>query len=192
MIIHKTSLIDAVLVEATPFSDHRGIFARFFCSRELYEVLDGRSIVNVNFSRTVKKGSVRGMHFQRPPHAEMKFVRCIRGEVYDVIVDIRPDSPTFLKWHGEILSAENIKMLAVPEGFAHGFQALEPNSEILYLTTEFYDTPTEGGLRYNDPVLAIQWPLPVTDISEKDNSHSLLKMGCAIPGAGCSTALHVI
>jgi len=179
MIIHQTSLVDSVLVEATPFSDHRGIFSRFFCSRELSEVLGDRTIVNVNFSRTVKKGSVRGMHFQRPPHAEMKFVRCIRGEVFDVIVDIRKDSATFMKWHGEILSAENMKMLVVPEGFAHGFQTLEEDSELLYLTTEFYDSSAESGLRYDDQALGIQWPLPIGDISKKDASHPFIN-GCLL------------
>lgn len=166
-------LSGASLVEAEPFSDHRGVFARFFCVRELSSILGSRTIVNVNFSNTAHKGALRGMHFQRPPFGEMKFVRCIKGQIYDVIVDIRKESPTYLKWHGEVLSAENMRMLVVPEGFAHGFQALEDNCELLYLTTAFYNGNAEGGLRYNDPVVGIKWPLPISDISEKDTVHPL-------------------
>ena len=172
MLIHQIPPVNAALVEAMPFSDHRGIFARFFCSRELSEILGDRSIVNVNFSRTVKKGSVRGMHFQKPPHSEMKFVRCIKGEVYDVIVDIRPNSPTFLKWYGEVLTADNMKMLVVPEGFAHGFQILEENSELLYLHTAFYTPEAEGGVLHNDPTLNIAWPLEITDLSDRDRLYT--------------------
>jgi dTDP-4-dehydrorhamnose 3,5-epimerase len=104
----------------------------------------------------------------------MKFVRCLRGKVYDVIVDIRPTSPSFLSWHGEILSADNMRMLCAPEGFAHGFQTIEEHSEVLYLTTNFYSPDSEGGLRYDDPALGIKWPLDVTDVSAKDSSHPLL------------------
>lgn len=174
MIIHKTPLAGAVLVDAEPFSDLRGIFSRFFCSRELASVMGNRQIVNVNFSRTSRKGSIRGMHYQRLPHQEMKLVRCIRGAVYDVIVDIRKKSPTFLRWHAETLSAINMKMLVVPEGFAHGFQTIEEDSELLYLSTAFFESNAEGGLCYNDPLLGIQWPLAVGDISERDASHPLL------------------
>lgn len=180
MIIHHLPLADAVLVDAEPFSDIRGIFSRFFCSRELASVLGDRHIVNVNYSRTSMKGSIRGMHFQRKPHQEMKLVRCIRGAVYDVIVDIRPDSPTFLQWHGETLSSDNMKMLMVPEGFAHGFQTLENESELLYLTTAYYEPGAEGGLRHNDPRLGICWPLTVADVSEKDASQPLLEGGAKL------------
>lgn len=174
MKIFNLELPGSALIEAEPFCDSRGIFSRFFCSSELSQILGDRSIVNVNFSRTLTKGTIRGMHLQRPPHEEMKFVRCIQGEVYDVIVDVRSESATFMQWHGEVLSAENMKMLVVPEGFAHGFQALEENSELLYLTTALYNSSAEDGLRYDDPTLGIQWPLPVSDISEKDASHPLL------------------
>jgi len=184
MIIRQTTLPDAALVEAQPFRDHRGVFARFFCSRELDSVMGERRILNVNFSRTAQKGALRGMHFQRPPHQEMKLVRCIRGAVFDVLVDIRPDSPAFLKWHAETLSPDNMRMLVVPEGFAHGFQALEPDSELLYLTTAFYQPGVEGGLRWDDPRLGITWPLPVTDLSEKDARHPLLEGDSSrLPGA---------
>lgn len=173
MIIHNLPLADAVLVDMEPFCDHRGIFSRFFCSRELASVLGAKQIVNVNFSRTLRKGAIRGMHFQQKPHQEIKLVRCIRGAVFDVIVDVRRNSSTFLQWHDEVLSADNMKMIVVPEGFAHGFQTLEDESELLYLSTSFYESKAESGLRYNDPALNISWPLTVADISEKDANHPL-------------------
>ncbi len=177
MIIRPLPIDTATLIEAEPFEDHRGLFARFFCAQELAQILGERQIVNVNFSCTRQAGAVRGMHFQFAPHQEMKLVRCIRGAVFDVLVDLRPSSPTFLKWHGEVLSAANLRMLCVPEGFAHGFQALEPDSEVLYLTTAFYQPDAEGGLRYDDPALGIEWPREVTDISRKDAAHPLLQPG---------------
>lgn len=174
MIVHPLSLPDVVLIDNEPFRDHRGIFARFFCSRELGPIMGERQIVNVNFSRTIWEGTVRGMHFQRPPHQEMKLIRCIRGAVFDVIVDIRRDSPTFLQWHGEALSADNMKMLCVPEGFAHGFQTLEDDCELLYFTTAFFAPESEGGIRYDDPAVGIRWPRVVTNVSQKDSTHPLL------------------
>jgi len=123
---------------------------------------------------TVSPGAIRGMHFQNPPYAEMKLVRCLRGRVWDVAVDLRASSPTFLRWHAEELSAENRLMMAIPEGFAHGFQVLEPESELLYLHTALYHKPSEGGVRFDDPVLAIQWPLSVTDVSSRDTQHPLI------------------
>jgi len=119
-------------------------------------------------------GAIRGMHFQYPPFAEMKLIRCIRGRVLDVAVDLRTDSQTFLQWHAQELSSDNLQMMVVPEGCAHGFQVMEPDSELLYLHTAMYHKPSEGGLRYNDPQLSISWPLPVTDISHRDQSHPLL------------------
>ncbi|WDN90096.1 dTDP-4-dehydrorhamnose 3,5-epimerase [Desulfosarcina sp. BuS5] len=114
------------------------------------------------------------MHFQRPPMAEIKMVRCICGSVFDVIIDLRKGSPSFLKWHGEILSSENMKMMYIPEGFAHRFQTLQPNSELLYLHTEFYSPEHEDGVCYNDPKIGIKWPLEVTEISDKDKSYPFL------------------
>lgn len=174
MRIEKLPLLGAAIIDTEPFTDHRGVFARFFCEKELSKLIGDRHIVNANFSRTLKKGVIRGLHFQRPPHAEMKLVRCIHGAVYDVIVDIRKSSPTFLKWFGIELNAENMKMLCIPEGFAHGFQVLEEPSEMLYLHSEFYSKEHEGALNYSDPVLAIQWPLEVTDISERDKNHKMI------------------
>ena len=172
--IIETPLKGLYIVETNAFIDHRGAFARWFCEEELADVLGKRHIKNVNFSRTVKKGSIRGMHFQKPPHAEMKLVRCIRGRILDVVVDIRAGSPTFLQHYSVELSAENMKLFAVPEGFAHGFQSLEDDSEIMYLVTEFYSPESEAGLRFSDPALKIEWPLPVTDISAKDVAHPLV------------------
>ncbi|WP_319379232.1 dTDP-4-dehydrorhamnose 3,5-epimerase [uncultured Methanocorpusculum sp.] len=172
--IIETPLKGLYIVETNAFVDHRGAFARWFCEEELATTLGKRHIKNVNFSITVTTGSIRGMHFQKPPHAEMKLVRCIRGRILDVVVDIRAGSPTFLEHYAIELSAENMKMFAIPEGFAHGFQSLEDDSEIMYLVTEFYSPESEAGLRFNDPALKIEWPLPVTDISTKDVEHPLI------------------
>lgn len=169
MKIHATSLPDVVVVETTPITDARGAFSRLFCERELAAVIGERRIVQVNHSRTLAKGAIRGLHYQRPPRAEMKLVRCIRGRVWDVAVDLRRDSPTFMRWHAEELTPDNGRMLIVPERCAHGFQVLEEGSEMLYLHTDFYTPQAEGGLAYNDPKLAIAWPLPATDLSEADN-----------------------
>lgn len=172
--IIQTPFEGLFIIETSAFIDHRGAFARWFCEEELSEILGNRHIKNVNFSRTVKKGSIRGMHFQRPPKSEMKMIRCVRGRILDVVVDIRDGSPTFLKHFAVELSAGNMKMIVVPEGFAHGFQSLEDNSEIMYLVTEFYSPECEGGLRCTDPKLNITWPLDIADISDKDANHKLI------------------
>lgn len=172
-IVH-TAIAGVEVVETTSFLDHRGAFARFFCARELSEILGGRSIAQVNYSRTERLGAIRGLHYQHPPRAEMKLVRCLSGRVWDVALDIRKGSPTFLRWHAEELTPENTRMLVIPEGCAHGFQALQTNSEILYLVTEAYAPAMEGGVRFDDPACSIAWPLPVTDISEKDGKHPLV------------------
>ena len=174
MRINKLPLERAFVIEPEPFTDDRGIFARVFCQRELQNMPHGKNIVQINHSMTRQKGAIRGMHFQQPPRAEIKMVKCLRGSVFDVMIDLRSDSSTFLKWHGEKLSAENMKMLYIPEGFAHGFQTLEQNSELLYLHTEFYSPEYEGSIRYDDPSLNILWPIEVTDISLRDQSHPLL------------------
>ena len=166
----KTALPGVVVVETTRAVDPRGDFARLFCERELRPVIGDRRIVQINHSRTAQVGAVRGLHFQRPPHAEMKLVRCLKGRVWDVAVDLRAGSPTFLRWHAEELSAENGRMLIIPEGAAHGFQVLEPDSQMLYLHTAFYSSDAEGGVRCDDPRLAIAWPLPVAHLSPRDGS----------------------
>lgn len=174
MKILPNPLRDAFVIEAEPHVDDRGKFVRLFCQEELKEICHDKNIVQINHSLSRKKGAIRGMHFQYPPRAEVKIVRCISGSVFDVIVDLRHNSATFLQWYGEVLSNENQKMMYIPEGFAHGFQTLEENVELLYLHTEFYSPEHEGGVRYDDPKINISWPLEITDISKKDELHSLL------------------
>lgn len=174
MRILDTPIPDLKLVESLPHRDERGAFIRIFCADELEPVLGQRQIAQINHSRTNRAGAIRGMHFQHPPHAEMKMVRCLRGRVWDVAVDLRTGSPTFLQWHAQELAQDKAQMLVIPEGFAHGFQTLEPDSELLYLHTAFYHPPSEGGLRHDDPRLAITWPLPPQDLSPRDLSHPKL------------------
>lgn len=172
MTIHRTSIDGVVVVETHAYEDERGAFARLYCERTLASVLGARHVVQINRSLTRKLGAIRGMHFQYAPHAEMKLIRCLRGRVWDVAVDIRADSPTFLQWHAEELTPENARMLVVPEGCAHGFQVLEAESELLYLHTAFYEPAAEGGLLYDDPRLSINWPLSATEISRRDKEHA--------------------
>lgn len=172
--VRPTDIQGVLVVETTPFADHRGAFARFFCADELAPVLGKRRIVQINHSRTRRVGAVRGMHFQRPPHAEIKLVRCVRGRVFDVALDLRKGSPAFLRWHAEELDPVSARMLVIPEGCAHGFQVLEEESELLYLHTEYYRPESEAGCSPVDPALAIRWPLPVVDLSERDAAHPLV------------------
>ena len=176
----RTALAGVVVVETTPVTDHRGAIVRLYCEHELAPVIGARRIVQINHSRTVTAGAVRGMHYQRPPHAEMKLVRCLKGRVWDVAVDVRAGSPTFLQWHAVELAPDNALMLVIPEGCAHGFQVLEPESELLYLHTAFYAPEAEGGISCNDPRLGIPWPLPVADLSQRDASH--LPIASDFPG----------
>lgn len=171
MNVRPTPLQGVIVVETTPVVDPRGAFARLFCERELAAVIGNRHIVQINHSRTRTVGAVRGLHFQHPPHAEMKLVRCLKGRVWDVAVDLRAGSPTFRQWHAEELTPGNARMLVIPEGCAHGFQVLEAESELLYLHTAPYTPAAEGGLSYNNPELEIAWPLPITDLSERDRRH---------------------
>lgn len=177
MKVNFTGIDGVAVVETTPYADHRGAFARFYCERELGAVIGGRRIVQVNHSRTAAVGAIRGMHFQHPPYAEMKLVRCLKGRVWDVAVDLRAGSPTFLKWHGEELTPENARMLVIPEGCAHGFQALAPDTELLYLHTAFYTPQAEGGVRHDDALLGITWPLAVTELSQRDAGHPAIDPG---------------
>jgi dTDP-4-dehydrorhamnose 3,5-epimerase len=169
--IGPTSIAGLMLVETSAHRDDRGEFARLFCERELQECLQGRRIVQINRSVTRTVGAVRGMHYQRPPHAEMKFVRCLRGRVLDVVIDLRAGSPAFRQWSAHELSAANAHMLVIPEGFAHGFQVLEPDSELLYLHTAFYEPRSEGAVGATDPAIGIRWPLPISEMSERDRRH---------------------
>ncbi|MGO4326832.1 dTDP-4-dehydrorhamnose 3,5-epimerase family protein [Cupriavidus sp. 2TAF22] len=172
-----TNIEGVRLVRTEPFADHRGAFARMFCADALAEVIGARQVLQINHSRTRQAGAVRGLHFQLGAHAEMKLVRCLRGRVWDVALDLRAGSPTFLQWQAFELSAGNALMVAIPEGCAHGFQALEADSELLYLHTALYTPQAEGGVRHDDPRLGIRWPLPVTDVSARDASHPLLNAG---------------
>jgi len=172
--IEKTKIAGVTVIHSEPFKDNRGFFNRIFCQKELETVHPNIVIAQINHSMTKIKGSIRGMHFQYPPHAEMKIVRCIKGSIFDVAVDLRKGSPTFLQWHGEILSEVNMNALVIPEGCAHGFQSLEDNIEMIYMATSPYCKEAESGIRYDDPKVGIQWPLDRTVISEKDLSYSLL------------------
>jgi dTDP-4-dehydrorhamnose 3,5-epimerase len=174
MKVHKTALPGVMVVETASYVDRRGTFSRLYCERELVAVIGKRRIVQINHSRTCTAGAVRGLHYQRPPHAEMKLVRCLKGRVWDVAVDLRTGSPTFLNWHAEELSPDNACMMAIPEGCAHGFQVLEEESELLYLHTEFYTPEAEDGVSYNDTRLGITWPLPVADLSARDSVHAFI------------------
>lgn len=174
MKITHLPIAGAFLLETESFADARGSFTRLFCENELADILKNRRIVQINHSRTEVSGAIRGLHYQRPPYAEMKFIRCLRGKVWDVVVDLRKNSPTFLRWHAEELSVGNAKIMVIPEGCAHGFQVIESHSELLYLHTAPYTPDSEGGVRYDDPMLGIIWPLPPTDLSQRDRSHPLL------------------
>jgi len=169
-----TPIADLILVESALQTDERGSFTRLYCQKELGELVGERQIVQINQSSTHTVGAVRGLHYQHEPHAEMKLVRCIKGKVWDVAVDLRAGSPTFLHWHAEELSAENAHMMVIPEGFAHGFQVLAEDSELLYLHTAFYTPSVEGGVRPTDPELSIAWPMVPQDLSDRDLNHPLL------------------
>lgn len=169
-----TPLNGLYVIEIEPISDSRGWFARTFCKNEFEAIGHSKEWVQMNHTYTVKKGTIRGIHFQLPPHEEIKMVRCIAGVVYDVVIDIRKESATFLQWFGMEISATNRKMIYIPEGFAHGFQTLTDNCELVYNHSAFYAPGVEAGIRYDDPEINIQWPLPVSDISQRDSAHPLL------------------
>jgi len=174
MKLEQTKISKVFTLYSEPFKDDRGFFNRIFCQKELESIRPGIIIAQINHSMTKTKGTIRGMHFQYPPHAEMKIVRCTKGSIFDVAVDLRKDSPTFLQWHGEILSAENMKALVIPEGCAHGFQSLEDDIEMVYLHTQFYSKQSEGAIRYDEPKVAIKWQQNCTAISEKDSAYPFL------------------
>lgn len=174
--IIETPLKGLKVIETNKIADERGSFSRLFCQESLSSLLPGKGVVQINFSSTLNKGAIRGLHFQKPPAMESKFIRCLKGKVFDVAVDLRSNSPTFLHSYAQILTPENAKMMLIPEGFAHGFQVLEANSELLYLHSEFYQPKLECGLLFDDPYLAINWPLECTDISNRDRSHLAIDM----------------
>ncbi|HZV92658.1 MAG TPA: dTDP-4-dehydrorhamnose 3,5-epimerase family protein [Caldimonas sp.] len=170
--ICPTPLDGLTVVERSVDEDERGHFSRLFCAEELRGAGgEPFAVAQINHSVTERAGSVRGLHFQWPPHGETKLVSCLRGAVFDVAVDLRRGSPTFLRWHGEVLSRENRRAALIPEGFAHGFQTLEPGCELIYVHSRAYDPSAEGGLDPADTALAIAWPLPFADVSARDRGH---------------------
>lgn len=171
---HKLFLGGLMLLERIPVEDARGSLERLYCSKIFSQFGIDKPPSQINLTRTLHKGAVRGMHFQYPPYAESKIVSCLRGQVFDVAVDLRRDSPTFLRWHGEILSPEDRNSLLIPEGSAHGFQALSDACELLIFHTKAYLQAAEGGLRPTDPGVGIAWPLPIADLSERDANHPLI------------------
>ncbi|CBL46243.1 DTDP-4-dehydrorhamnose 3,5-epimerase [gamma proteobacterium HdN1] len=174
MKIHSTAFEGVYEIGHTPLTDERGCFTRLFCEREMTEIRSNLHFTQVNWSQTKSSGTVRGMHYQMPPAAEAKLIRCLHGRVFDVIVDLRPASKTFLQWHATELSEDNFRAIFVPEGFAHGFQSLSENAHLLYMHTVAWTPACEAGLRHDDPRLAISWPLPVLQCSERDRHHPLI------------------
>ena len=172
--ILPTPLEGLKVLRRKPVGDSRGFLERMFCAQEFAPILGGKTIAQINRTLTGKCGSVRGMHFQNAPYAETKFVTCLRGEVFDVAVDVRKNSPTFLHWHGELLTQDNHTTLLIPEGFAHGFQTLSSDCEMLYFHTAAYHADSEGALNAHDPRLGIKWPMAITEQSERDKSHELI------------------
>lgn len=168
----KIKLEGAYIIEPEKLEDERGFFARVFCVNELKDQGIDMKVVQSNVNFSLKKGTLRGMHFQHPPYEEDKIVRCTRGALFDVIIDLRKDSPTYKQWFGIELSENNHRALLVPKGFAHGFITLEDNTEANYLVSQFYTPGAEGGIRYNDPLFKIDWPVNPVVISGKDANHS--------------------
>ena len=171
MIFTPLQLTGAWQIDIEPREDDRGFFARAFCQREFAEHGLAVEIAQSNLSRTAQRGTVRGMHFQLPPNAEAKLVRCTRGAVFDVIVDLRRDSPTACQWVGRELSETNNRMMYVPEGFAHGYQTLEDDSVLFYQVSQFYSPESERGVRWNDPAFGIEWPMAAALVSDKDSAY---------------------
>jgi dTDP-4-dehydrorhamnose 3,5-epimerase len=170
MRFRATRLRDVKVIELEPARDERGLFARTFCAREFAAAGLATAFVQQSFSHTVRMGTVRGMHFQSPPHEEVKLIRCVSGAIYDVLIDIRKGSSTYMQWEAYELAAGDGRQLYVPAGFAHGFQSLNPSTEVCYMMTAFYAPEAAVGIRYNDPTFDIAWPLPLTEISPKDRS----------------------
>jgi dTDP-4-dehydrorhamnose 3,5-epimerase len=174
MHLEQTPLAGVFEAQTEVRRDDRGRFARLFCAADLAHAHVARPIVQINHSQTRAVGAIRGLHYQWPPAAEGKWVRCLKGRVFDVAVDLRRGSPTFLRWHGVELNSARMNAIFIPEGCAHGFQVLEADSELLYLHTAAYIPALEGAVRFDDPRVDIAWPLSVTEISERDRSHPLL------------------
>lgn len=170
----ESPLAGCFIIEIKPHTDNRGIFERLFCKNELQTIGFSKEIVQINHSFSKKKGTLRGMHYQLPPCTEARLIKCIRGAVFDVAVDIRKNSPTFLNHFGLELAEDNNKMFLIPEGFAHGFQTLKSDTELLYFHTGYYNAGSEAAINYADPLLELKFPLKVTEISDRDKNHLCL------------------
>lgn len=172
MIFTETKLKNSFILEPERLYDERGFFARAWCQKEFeaHGLESGLVQCNISFSKT--RGTLRGMHYQAAPYEEAKLVRCTRGAIYDVMIDLRPDSPTFKQYVAVSISAENRKMVYIPKGFAHGFQTLEDDTEVFYQMTEFYHPDSSKGIRWNDPTFGIDWPIEVSVISERDRLYT--------------------
>ena len=166
----RTNLLGLTVVKRDRHFDDRGFFSRLFCVSQLSAHGWVGPIEQINHSFTRRCGTVRGMHYQTAPHSEMKLVTCIKGKIWDVAIDLRENSPTFLQWHSEILSEENLKALLIPEGFAHGFQSLGDDVEIIYCHNKAYRSDNERALNPVDPTLKVQWPIEISEISERDKN----------------------
>ncbi len=175
MIFKETKLKGAYIIEIDPIVDERGFFARSFCAKEFEKYGLNPSIAQCNISYNEKKGTLRGMHYQVPPYEEAKLVRCTRGAIYDVIIDLRPDSSTFKQWVSIELTGNNRRMLYIPEGIAHGYLTLEDHTEIVYQMSEFYHPECARGVRWNDPAFGIQWPIQPLFIVSRDESYKEFK-----------------
>ena len=169
MIFTPTHLSGAYRIDLTRHQDDRGFFARAWCQKEFEDAGLVSRIVQVNLSRSARQGTLRGLHYQAAPYAETKVIRCTRGAIWDAIVDVRPASLTYKQWLGLTLTADNYTMLYVPEGFAHGFITLTDDAEVTYQVSQFYTPGAERGIRWNDPALGVEWPVPVNVISDKDD-----------------------
>ncbi|QCX39137.1 dTDP-4-dehydrorhamnose 3,5-epimerase [Aureibaculum algae] len=170
MLFKETKLKGVFLLNLEKIEDGRGFFSRLWCKKELEEKNLNADVVQSNISYNKKKGTLRGLHYQKAPYEETKYVRCTKGAMYDVVVDLRPDSPTYKQWLGVELSEENASMLYVPKGCAHGYLALEDHTEVTYFVTQFYKSDAEGGIRYDDKSFNIEWPIAITEISDKDKN----------------------
>lgn len=171
MIFTETMLKGAFIIDVKRLEDERGFFGRIWCKKEFREMELNANIVQANVSYNKERGTLRGMHYQHSPFSETKLVRCTSGRIHDVIIDLRPESETYLQWIGVELSADSFRMLYVPEGFAHGFITLEDHTSVHYMVSQYYTPGAEAGIRYDDPVFSVQWPIAPSIVSDRDLGH---------------------